>query len=83
MQSTHLSKNSLSTRKDPLVMIPKGVISFLEQAMKRSFTELGPFKVNQEVGEKLERMMRQFLNHHLAYSPKSLLFLEKVAQEEF
>ncbi len=64
----------------PLVMIPKGVISFLEQAMKRTFQELGPFKVNQEVGEKLERMMRQFLNHHLAYAPKSLLFLDKVTQ---
>lgn len=68
--------------ESPLVMIPKGVISFLEQAMKRSFSELGPFKVNQEVGEKLERMMRQFLNHHLAYAPKSLLFLEKVTQQE-
>jgi len=68
--------------ESPLVMIPKGVISFLEQAMKRTFQELGPFKVNQEVGEKLERMMRQFLNHHLAYAPKSLMFLEKVSQTE-
>lgn len=66
--------------ESPLVMIPKGVISFLEQAMKRTFQELGPFKVNQEVGEKLERMMRQFLNHHLAYAPKSLAFLDKISQ---
>lgn len=62
----------------PLLLISQGAILFLKAAATKSFQELQMVKVSQEVGEKVERMMRQFLDFHLSYKPKSLTFLEKI-----
>ncbi|MBF0254121.1 MAG: DNA repair protein RecO [Candidatus Omnitrophica bacterium] len=62
----------------PLVMISKGCALFLEEARKRPFADLRHIKVSRELGEKLEQMMRGFLEHHLTRRPKALSFLEKI-----
>ena len=66
----------------PLLIVSKGCLVFLDQACKKSFSQLGAIKVSQEVGVKLEQMMGQFLEQHLAYRPKSLVFLEKIAASQ-
>jgi len=62
----------------PLIIVPKGAVAFLDQARRRPFGELAAVKVSREVGEKLEVMMRLFLEQHLDYQPRSLAFLRKV-----
>jgi len=66
------------TGEGPLLIVPKGSIQFLEHAKRKPFDQMQSIKVSREVGEKLEQMMRQFLDHHLSYRPKSLSFLEKL-----
>jgi DNA repair protein RecO (recombination protein O) len=62
----------------PLVIVSKGTVQFLDQALKKSFAQLASVKATKEVGEKAEQVLRQFLDQHLAYAPKSLKFLEKI-----
>jgi len=79
VQSGGIVCSGCRATESPLMIVPKGCIAFLDHARRKSFSELGRIKVSQEVGEKLERMMRQFLDHHLLYKPKALTFLEKIA----
>ncbi len=57
----------------------RGTLNFLEH-VKRSveIKDLYRVKVSQEVGEELEKVLRQFVDFHLSHKLKSVVFLEKM-----
>lgn len=62
----------------PVVFISGAALEFLSAARVRPFADLGKSVIPAESAEKIERLLRQFVDFHLGYKPKSLTFLEKV-----
>ncbi|OIO37192.1 MAG: DNA repair protein RecO [Candidatus Omnitrophica bacterium CG1_02_46_14] len=58
--------------------VSRGTLNFLEHARRAPFKELGPVKVSHEVGVELEKFLRSFVDFHLPYKLKSIIFLEKM-----
>ncbi len=69
-----------SCRKDagPLMQISRGALEFLNQARKRTFTELRMLKAPTETALSVEKLMLRFLEMHWDYRPKSLIFMDKM-----
>lgn len=62
----------------PLVPMTERAARFLNETRTKPFAELGRSEIPADTAEKIERTMRQFVDYHLEYKPRSLVFLEKV-----
>lgn len=67
----------------PLVLLPAAAVSFLDRARRRSFEEVDQAEITPDVDERMQRLLRQFVDYHLGYRPRSLTFLEKVTSDTF
>ncbi len=60
------------------VPLSKGALNFFGHVRRSSVKVLEGVKVSQEVGEELEKALRRFVDYHLSYPLKSVLFLQKL-----
>ncbi|MBI4432430.1 MAG: DNA repair protein RecO [Candidatus Omnitrophica bacterium] len=58
--------------------VSKGTLQFLSHVLRADLKALASVKVSQEVGEELEKILRRFVDYHLTYPLKSIIFLEKM-----
>lgn len=63
----------------PVVPVPRTAIDFLLKAQDESMSASVRAVLNPFVREKIDRMMRQFIEYHLRAKPKALVFLEKIS----
>jgi DNA repair protein RecO (recombination protein O) len=63
-----------------LVPVTPGVLAFLARAAEGAVAEAARGPLDTETGERLERLLRQFVDHHLVSRPRALAFLEKVGE---
>ena len=63
----------------PLIALSGKTEAFLKTARDAEFRAAVEAPLAPEAEEKARRLLRQFVDHHLAYKPKSLIFLEKLA----
>ncbi len=62
----------------PLVASPRAVLEALGAIREKGFE--APAELSKANEERTERLLRRFVDYHLAYAPKSLKFLEKIGQ---
>jgi len=62
----------------PLVRMASGTRDFLERASQGSYEELTGLDISPEVERNLERLMRQYVEYHMGYRARSIVFLEKI-----
>jgi DNA repair protein RecO (recombination protein O) len=66
------------SQEGPLIILNEKTHAFLKALDEKDFEEWKTLKLTHE-SDKVNRVMRPFVNHHLSYKPRSLVFLEKVA----
>lgn len=62
----------------PLVLATREAVAFLTEAAEQPFAGIDGSMLDEETGRRVEKLMRQFVDYHLTYRPKSLVFLEKM-----
>jgi DNA repair protein RecO (recombination protein O) len=63
-----------------LVPVTPGVLAFLARAAGGAVAEAAREPLDAETEERLERLLRRFVDHHLVSRPRALAFLEKVGE---
>ncbi len=62
----------------PLVAAPRIAVDFLDRLRREPFSDLQNLIAPAGTAERIEKLMRQFVDFHLGYRPRSLAFLEKI-----
>jgi len=66
----------------PLVAAPRIAVDFLNRLRREPFSQLENLTAPAGTAERIEKLMRQFVDFHLGYKPRSLTFLEKIGVAE-
>lgn len=62
----------------PLVRVSEEAVALLNEARMKPMTEAAAAESAPETSALVGRVMRQFVDYHLEYKPRSLVFLEKI-----
>ena len=63
----------------PLVFASQAALEFLGRAQAEPFAGLDTLKPDLETLDRIDKLMRQFVDSHLGYRPRSLSFMEKIS----
>ncbi|MDD5633978.1 MAG: DNA repair protein RecO [Candidatus Omnitrophica bacterium] len=76
-----LCPKCLGEDKKPYMDVSLGTVNFLRRIQKSELNRTEHVKVSREVGKEIEKLLRDFLEYHIARSVKSLKFLDRLERD--